>query len=165
MPKAGAIIRTRDVPHVIAMQAITANSADVTAESVAITLPAVTFENGRAYRFELETLMAVSAIGSAAGNPRARARVRKTNVAGSLYVDWHAVAVSNVNGANYMVSARRVLTCSADTVQDIALTILCDQSSGSSTVRLAGSATSAAGHFAVYDIGIAADWPGVNFIS
>lgn len=160
MPRAGQVIRTSDVPRLVAWSVITANSSDIgTTETVVHTLPSVPFEADRAYRVTLETFISVSST-----TARGRVQVKKTNVAGSSFISWFDVFVNAAN-ANSPFYGSRILvnTSGGDLTMDLVVTL--DEQSGAGTCRLAGNSTNALGQFYVEDIGPASDYPGANTVS
>lgn len=160
MVAAGQIIRTSDVRRLVGWEVIDANTADIgTTETVVVTISSVTFENGRAFEVELDTLLSCSST-----TARARIQVHKSTAAGATYINWFDYTVTAA-GANKGLSLRRKLvnTSGADVTMDLVITL--DEQSGAGTCRFAGNTTNACGHAAVYDIGSSDDYPGINTVS
>jgi hypothetical protein len=161
MPNAGSIIRTSDVRRAIAFQTIVANSADIgTTESVVLTESNVTFEDGRAYEFELKTLISGSTTAT-----RPRVKIRKTNASGTIYVDWFDCPHPNAANQNQAFDQSRYLVRSAgsDLTTDVVVTL--DENGGGGTCRLAANSAEACGTFTIWDVGASSDYPGVNTIT
>lgn len=160
MVAAGQIVRTSDVRRLIGWEVIDANSADIgTTETVVVTMSSVTVENGRAFEIELDSLISCSST-----TARARIQMRKSTAAGTAFISWFDFTVGAAN-ANKGISLRRkmVNTSGSDVTTDLVITL--DEQSGAGTCRLAANTTNAAGHFAVYDIGTADDYPGIMTFS
>lgn len=139
-------------PYTVVWAAISANTAGATAETVWVTTPAVTFENGRAYRVTVKALIQ----GSSAD--KVGLRVRKTDASGAVYLDTFHQNVA-VTGSNTLVYASNI--CVNTTGADVTATALVgtfQRTSGSAGNVLVAATSTHVAFVWVEDVGPASDY-------
>lgn len=143
----------------ISYTAITANTSTVTTvETVAITTPSITFQNGRAYRIIFKGLAQ-----SDTAADSVIVRVRKTNTSGTAYVDQVRlyVVANNANSPFYFANI-----CSNTTGADVTAALVGTyvRASGAGNVLIAASTNNVA-YVLVEDIGSSDDYANATAIS
>ncbi len=156
MPNAGQIVRASDVPRVVAFGVITANTSNVTVETVALTLGQASYQTGRAYRGTIKGLIACVTSGDEAA---VRAR-RGTTTAGQAFLDTFAIRGLN-NTNNYPFFFQGYFTPTSNFTDSFCMTI--GPALGGGGVRIAASATQHVGYFAIEDMGAGSlnSYPGI----
>lgn len=138
---------------------IRANTAAVTAETIALTTNSFTFLAGRAYEIEIKGLAS-----STIANDRVQLRVRKTNAAGAIYYDTMSgltVPAINVN-ASYDYRSVVINVTGSDITNVLVMTYA--RNAGTGNVKITADATNPA-YIKVNDIGLAATYPNARELS
>lgn len=137
------------------MVSITANVAAIsTTELVLMTIPSMTFKNGRAYRV---TLWGLQQSTTAATYFLYRLRKGNATVVGTIYKDQMRVPVINAVSTNGAVSLIVNLenTSGADITTEVTWTASCAAGTGIFAASAGNVATAT-----VEDVGLASQWPG-----
>lgn len=123
----------------------------VSSETVAITLPSITFRNDRAYRITYRGGLIAST-----ASQQLSAAVRKTNVAGNLYINGFRIFAPAGGTVPFMLSDIVVNTSGGNLTQVLVGTVFVV--AGGGTVQLSGSAGNPS-YLMVEDVGIPSLYP------
>lgn len=142
----------------VGFTALTANSGNITSEAIAATLASVPIEDGRAYEIGLKTYL-----WRFTTTTRVWPKIRKTNVTGSIYVNFHELPGNLAADTNQPFDQSRILVRTAG-LGDETITFRFTLECPVGTTRIAASSTSSCGMFYIKDIGASVDFTGVNVI-
>lgn len=146
-------------PYTVAFVPIMANtSAVTTTETVAITSPSITFEDGRAYRITLKCLAQ-----SSVASDTVMLRVRKTDTSGTAYIDQNRKYIP-ANGANAPAHFSNIASNTTGSDITAVLVATYQRASGSGNVLIAASANNVA-YILVEDVGDAGDYVNAQAIT
>lgn len=148
-----------NTPHTISYTSLTANTGTTTTtETVALTTASVTFRTGRAYRITLKCL-----VQSSVAADTVTVRVRKTNLAGTAYIDQVRMYIA-AGGGNSPVYFSNICTNASGADITAALVGTYVRASGSGNALIAASTNNVC-YIEVQDIGESGDFSGATAIT
>lgn len=156
-----ASVENARAPFLLDYSAINVNtppSPGVTAETMWVTTPTLTFKNGRAYRLTAKGLASTSAVGA-----EVQIRAHKATVGGQILFD--SFRISTPNAGNYGFEFSNIFTnTSGVDVTTVLVGSIFRVTGSTALVWVAASATSPA-YLMTEDVGPAADFTGATAIT
>lgn len=146
-------------PQVLSYTAITANSSTATTtETIGITTPSITFQNGRAYKITFKGL----AGGSITTGDQGRFRVRKTDTSGITLIDSFNMYLINGNSAFNLENV--IANTSGADISAVLVGTYIRVTGTTTTVSIAASTTNVA-YIMVEDYGLASNFTNATAIT
>jgi hypothetical protein len=135
----------------IAYTALTTSSTAVSSETVAITLPSITFRNDRAYKITYRGGLIANL-----GNQQLSVSVRKANATGNQYINGYRIFATAGGTVPFTLSDVFVNTSGANITEVLVGTVFVV--AGGGTVQLSGN-TNTPSYLMVEDVGIPSLYP------
>ncbi|WP_406462947.1 hypothetical protein OHB07_16125 [Streptomyces sp. NBC_00111] len=155
-----ASVENARAPFAVDYTCITTNTpaSPVSAETVWVTTPTITFRAGRAYRLTIKGLITVSATGS-----EGRIRVRRATVTGTTLFD--SFRISTPNAANYGFEFSNVFLNSGASDIAVALVGTIARDSGAANYHVSATPAASPAYLLTEDFGPVADFPAATSLT